>query len=98
VRAFNDNSWLYYTDWHWYLGWVDMRFDAVSIEYQPSSFGADLIKAGKNREEILRTPRAVDNMRVLLRKRYLNRSERQGARAMQPGPARGRGSALAANR
>jgi len=27
VRAFNENSWLYYTDWHWYLGWTAARFD-----------------------------------------------------------------------
>ena len=25
VRAFNENSWLYYTDWFWYLGWRDWR-------------------------------------------------------------------------
>ncbi len=26
VRAMNENSWLYYTDWFWYLGWLDHRF------------------------------------------------------------------------
>ncbi len=26
VRAMNENSWLYYTDWFWYLGWLAYRF------------------------------------------------------------------------
>ncbi len=26
VRAMNENSWLYYTDWFWYLGWLAHRF------------------------------------------------------------------------
>jgi len=25
-------SWLYYCDWHWYLGWTEARFDIVSHE------------------------------------------------------------------
>lgn len=85
VRAFNENSWLYYTDWHWYLGWVDMRFDTVSIEFQPSVYGAELLKASTPRDAVIRTPRAIDNMRVVLRKRYLQESERREAKARQPG-------------
>ncbi|MGB7584657.1 MAG: hypothetical protein WBM11_07415, partial [Terriglobales bacterium] len=27
VRAFNERSWLYYTDWFWYMGWTEARFD-----------------------------------------------------------------------
>ena len=26
VRAMNEKSWLYYTDWFWYLGWFEHRF------------------------------------------------------------------------
>jgi SAM-dependent methyltransferase len=26
VRAMNEHSWLYYTDWFWYLGWFEHRF------------------------------------------------------------------------
>lgn len=26
VRAFNKRSWVYYTDWFWYLGWLEHRF------------------------------------------------------------------------
>ena len=34
VRAFNQNSWLYYTDWFWYLGWLEHRFQVESLEWQ----------------------------------------------------------------
>jgi len=34
VRAFNQNSWLYYTDWFWYLGWFEHRFRVESLEWQ----------------------------------------------------------------
>lgn len=34
VRAFNQNSWLYYTDWFWYLGWFEHRFQVESLEWQ----------------------------------------------------------------
>jgi len=33
VRAMNDNSWRYYTDWFWYLGWFEHRFDKTSFIY-----------------------------------------------------------------
>ena len=26
VRAMNERSWLYFTDWFWYLGWFEFRF------------------------------------------------------------------------
>ncbi len=29
VRAMNENSWIYYTEWFWYLGWFDHRFEMV---------------------------------------------------------------------
>jgi hypothetical protein len=79
VRAFNENSWRYYTEWHWYLGWTRMRFDLVALAFQPSAWGTELLQTGKSREEALRTPRAIDYMRVVLRKRYLSDSEQRAA-------------------
>jgi predicted O-linked N-acetylglucosamine transferase (SPINDLY family)/SAM-dependent methyltransferase len=86
VRAFNERSWLYYTDWHWYLGWTEARFDNIATEVVMSPLGVQMQNAGKSIEEILRTPRAVDSLQVRLRKRYLQESERQEARRRQPGP------------
>ena len=84
VRAFNENSWLYYTDWYWYLGWLEARFDRLGTEFELSPLGHELHAAGKALPEILRTPRAVDAMRVILRKRYLQESEiERAANALQ---------------
>ena len=69
IRAFNENSWLYYTKWAWYLGWREDRFNLVNTDIIMSDFGNELLKNGKSMEEILRTPRAVDKMKVILRKR-----------------------------
>lgn len=33
LRAMNENSWLYYTDWFWYLGWYEHRFAIASSSY-----------------------------------------------------------------
>ncbi|HEX6017418.1 MAG TPA: methyltransferase domain-containing protein, partial [Burkholderiaceae bacterium] len=33
VRAMNENSWLYYCDWFWYLGWFEHRFAVQSSGY-----------------------------------------------------------------
>ena len=62
VRAFNENSWLYYTDWHWYLGWED-RFTLKQLEMKLSDYGRTLDIPD---EELIRTPRAVDSMKVVL--------------------------------
>ena len=88
VRAFNERSWLYYCDWHWYLGWTEARFDIVSHEMIFNPIGNELRKAGKSDEEVLRTPRAIDSLRVRLRKRYLQESERREALRRQPGHLR----------
>ena len=85
VRAFNERSWLYYTDWHWYLGWMEARFDLVTVDVEMSPFGGELQRAGKSMDEIIRTPRAVDALRVKLRKRFLQNSERREAARLQPG-------------
>ena len=64
VRAFNENSWRYYTDWHWYLGWPD-RFELTTLEMRLSKVGEALELP---QDEIIRTPRAVDSMYVVLTK------------------------------
>lgn len=76
VRAFNERSWLYYTDWHWYLGWREARFDLVRNEMNLSPLGQRLRAAGTPDEQIFRTPRAVDSMHVVLRKRPLDVGEK----------------------
>ncbi len=65
VRAFNENSWLYYTDWHWYLGWED-RFYLKQMAFNLSEYGNELAEKKLTDAEILRTPRAVDSMSVIL--------------------------------
>ena len=64
VRAFNEKSWAYYTSWHWYLGWED-RFFLQHMEFRLSKFGESLKLP---QDEVLRTPRAVDSMFVILQK------------------------------
>jgi SAM-dependent methyltransferase len=65
IRAFNENSWLYYTDWHWYLGWED-KFTLKQMVFNLSEFGNELAEKLTTDVEILRTPRAVDSMSVIL--------------------------------
>lgn len=33
VRAMNENSWVYYTDWFWYLGWYEDRFSMTQSAF-----------------------------------------------------------------
>ena len=33
VRALNENSWIYYADWFWYLGWFEARFHVEQLGY-----------------------------------------------------------------
>jgi len=86
IRAFNENSWLYYTDWYWYMGWTEARFEQLSLEFRLSEFGQQLNSEGKPIEELLRTPRAVDGMTVILRKRYVLESEAARADAAMHRP------------
>jgi SAM-dependent methyltransferase len=77
VRAMNERSWLYYTDWFWYLGWREYRFVTEEIKYLLADYGQELIASGKSLEEVTRTPRAVDAMQVRLRKIALSEAEKQ---------------------
>jgi hypothetical protein len=76
LRAFNEKSWLFYTDWFWHIGWTTHRFDIEFLEFDMSDYGRSLVEAEVSHEDILRTPRAVDCMRVCLRKRALTPDER----------------------
>jgi len=76
VRAMNENSWLYFTDWFWYLGWSEYRFVLEEQVFLQSAFGRQLAAEGRSTEELVRTPRAIDAMRVKLRKIELSDAEK----------------------
>ena len=87
VRAFNERSWLYYTDWHWYLGWLEARFDVESLNMVLSPFGVELTKQLPP-DEVYRRPRAVDSMDVVLIKRRLTDAEKTEAERFHLGAYR----------
>lgn len=64
VRAFNENSWLYYTDWHWYLGWED-RFNLKELSFIVSKYGEEVLAANET-ADLTKIPRAIDSMKVVL--------------------------------
>ena len=76
VRAFNENSWFYYTEWFWYMGWTECRFDVVGVGYVLSPIGEEMREAGNAALEISCMPRAINSMNVRLRKRYLQEAEK----------------------
>jgi SAM-dependent methyltransferase len=86
VRAFNENSWVYYTDWYWYMGWTEARFDCLSITFHLSKHGERLSNKGHSLGELLHMPRTIDSMRVILRKRYLSESEAAHTNVMMRRP------------
>jgi SAM-dependent methyltransferase len=77
VRAFNERSWLYYTDWFWQLGWTTARFDIAEFHLGLSPIGEGLRLQQVKAEDLVRHPRAVDQMRVVLRKRLLTDAEKK---------------------
>jgi hypothetical protein len=77
VRAFNERSWLFYTDWFWYMGWTEARFDLVRFDLDLSPIGEALKEQQVKGEDLVRHPRAVDQLRVTLRKRLLTQAEKQ---------------------
>jgi SAM-dependent methyltransferase len=68
VRAFNERSWIYYTDWWWYMGWETHRFELVDLRYAMAE-GVALC------HEALRNPRCVEAMYVELKKVALTEQE-----------------------
>lgn len=71
VRAFNENSWSYFGEWHWYLGWHQARFDLAEQTFLLTPYGMELHRKGLTQDHLLRQPRAVDAMKVVLKKRLL---------------------------
>lgn len=70
LRAMNENSWLYYTEWFWYLGWFEHRFELVrsqwlNLKLQPCEH------------------EAASFMRVVLRKIQTSLREKTVARTMR---------------
>ncbi len=84
VRAFNERSWLYYTDWFWYMGWDEFRFKVDRFDLKVSPIGKLLHENGMDREEILRQPRAVDQMNVVLQKVALSEQDKRELAARCP--------------
>ena len=82
VHAFNERSWLYYCEWYCYLGWTEARFDLLEQSFRNSPWGDALVARGMPQDEILRSPRAVDEMHVVFRKRRLTERERVHGQAM----------------
>jgi predicted O-linked N-acetylglucosamine transferase (SPINDLY family)/SAM-dependent methyltransferase len=70
LRAMNENSWLYYTDWFWYLGWFEARFEVAQSTW------LDLQLAPCQKE-------TAAFMKMTLRKVPTTPRERTLARAMQ---------------
>ncbi|MBF0261030.1 MAG: hypothetical protein HQL97_04195 [Magnetococcales bacterium] len=85
VRAFNENSWQYYTDWFWYLGWSESRFVLRVLNYNLSPLGMQMNENGETVETIVRTPRAVDAMEVVLEKVLLSDADREVLQQFRPG-------------
>lgn len=71
VRAFNERSFDYYSKWSWYLGWRTHNFVVRKMDFVASDLGRQLAAEGRATEEILRTPRAVDQIVVELQKARL---------------------------
>lgn len=88
VRAFNERSWLYYTEWFWYMGWTEARFDLVKFDLALSPIGEALKQQNVKGEDLVRHPRAVDHMRVVLQKRLLTEAEKQQVSAYLKRPQR----------
>ncbi|MBX3606928.1 MAG: hypothetical protein KF788_16745 [Piscinibacter sp.] len=72
LRAMNENSWLYYTEWFWYLGWFEHRFAVQASTY------LDLKLQSCGREQ-------AAFMRLVLVKQETTLAERTAARTMQAG-------------
>ncbi len=83
-RAFNETSWSEFTEKFWNMGWLDYRFDCVTVKYASSALGRQMELSGNLGDEILRVPRAVDTMSLTLVKRPTTDEEKQLARTRHP--------------
>lgn len=71
IRAMNENSWTYYTEWFWYLGWFEHRFGIKVSQW----LDMNLKPCEKDQAAF---------MRLTLEKVRTTASERTNARALQP--------------
>lgn len=78
VRAFNQNSWLYYTDWSWYLGWTKEKFKLTKLEFGMSALGQIMEVQGMSLKDIINVPRAVDRMKAELKKIITQSNDKGG--------------------
>ncbi|MEZ5966068.1 MAG: hypothetical protein R3F56_19690 [Planctomycetota bacterium] len=78
LRAFNERSFEYYTNWAWYLGWRTHHFRLLRMDFVTNEYGQKLVAEGKTLAEVARTPRAVDQLYVELVKQPMS----EAARAM----------------
>lgn len=85
LRAFNERSWLYYTGWHWQIGWEEDRFDILDHQLVLGPEGSALRKEGMPAEEIRQRPRMVMEISVELRKRRVTEEERAAAQVLARG-------------
>ena len=72
-RAYNQNSFKYYYEWSWYLGWEDWGLKTHSIRPILSSKGREMFSEGSSLEELSETPRAIEALEVLLIKKLIPR-------------------------
>lgn len=70
IRAMNEGSWIYYSQWFWYLGWYEYRFELADSTYLDESL------------QPCAQPQAAF-MRVVLRKVATSPWERMQAQALQ---------------
>ena len=70
LRALNENSWIYYTEWFWYLGWFEHRFEMTQSQW----LDAQVQPCTKDKAAF---------MRVTLRKIATTPRERTVARTMR---------------
>ncbi|MFC1725470.1 hypothetical protein ACFL4T_07565 [candidate division KSB1 bacterium] len=84
VRAFNERSWLYFTDWFWYLGWKEARFKLEKLDYYFSDLGKELRKKDISVSEIACTPRAVDSLFGVLKKIPLTEEDVKNLEKFRP--------------
>lgn len=83
IRTFNEESWKYYTDWFWYLGWEKYRFKLKDMNFFFSDYGRSYYDSSlKDKEakavikEMLRMPRMIDGMNVKLQKVLLSSEDK----------------------
>lgn len=70
LRAMNENSWLYYTEWFWYMGWFEHRFEMTRSQWLDAK-----LKPCEKAD--------ASFMKVTLRKIVTTLSDRTAARTMR---------------